>query len=102
MILDFGLSSYMSSSVIGRAVDNPTWCAPETLRGGGNKWYWLIDTIILIFLKNIEIEHGCASDVYSFGVILWELLSRDTFFGSFKFMVCWNIFKNWKNNWTSM
>jgi Protein tyrosine and serine/threonine kinase/C-terminal of Roc, COR, domain len=60
-VADFGLSrnTLLSSSLKAKVVDNPTWLAPEIM---GKKPY----------------TH--KSDVYSFGVILYELLTRLSFF----------------------
>eukprot|EP01105_Mastigella_eilhardi_P008792 TRINITY_DN2113_c0_g1_i5.p1 TRINITY_DN2113_c0_g1~~TRINITY_DN2113_c0_g1_i5.p1 ORF type:complete len:2389 (+),score=489.03 TRINITY_DN2113_c0_g1_i5:142-7308(+) len=62
-VADFGLTG-LQNAISLRAVDNPVWLAPEVMRH----------------------EHPTTkSDVYSFGVILWELITRDCFFGEVKF-----------------
>mmetsp|Transcript_13456 Transcript_13456/g.18567 ORF Transcript_13456/g.18567 Transcript_13456/m.18567 type:complete len:864 (+) Transcript_13456:1-2592(+) len=58
-VADFGLSGTIQT-VASMEVANPRWLAPE------------------IMLKG---EFTTASDVYSFGVVLWELLTREDFFG---------------------
>lgn len=66
-VSDFGLSveSEMALEVSGSVVDNPTWSAPEMLS---------------------KKKYSGKVDVYSFGVILWEMLTREFFFGHIKFM----------------
>lgn len=63
-VTDFGLSG-LAPTLAGREVDNPVWLAPEVLR---------------------EEEYTEKADVYSFGVILYELLTRQQYFGDFKFL----------------
>jgi len=60
-VADFGLSrnTVLSTTLKAKVVDNPTWLAPEIM---GKKSY----------------TH--KSDVYSFGVILYELLTRRSYF----------------------
>lgn len=58
----------LNSSFRTRAVDNPTWLAPEAMSLG---------------------RYGAPADVYALGVICWELAARATFFGSCQFM--WEI-----------
>ncbi|KAL6062523.1 Pleckstrin y domain [Balamuthia mandrillaris] len=54
-VADFGLSTQLTSSQIGRQVSNYAWLPPEILTGG---------------------EYNEKADVYGFGIILWELLTR--------------------------
>lgn len=61
-VADFGLSGSVRS-VSNVEVANPSWLAPEILR---------------------KEEFTTRCDVYSYGVILWEMLSRDTFFAEFQ------------------
>jgi len=64
-IADFGLSSKLfTDSLLDRAVENPTWCAPEVL---------------------METGYTQKADVYSFGIILWELLTRLLPYDNYKF-----------------
>jgi len=68
-ICDFGLSG-ISSVMVGRAVQNPVWVAPEVLKGEN-------------MISKADLP---KTDVYSFGVILWEIVTRAEFFGEEKFM----------------
>jgi serine/threonine protein kinase len=69
-VADFGLSRklLLSPELQSRVVDNPTWLAPEIIRG--------------------EPYTGKA-DVYSFGIILWEMLCRQRPYAEVEFM--WEI-----------
>src|SRR5262249_2874015 len=58
----------LNSSFRQRAVDNPTWLAPEAMSLG---------------------KYGAPADVYALGVICWELATRQTFYGDCSFM--WEI-----------
>jgi len=62
---DFGTSQHMEMLISGRKVDNPIWLAPEVLEDK-------------MFTEK--------ADVYAFGVILWEMVARQQFFASEKFM----------------
>jgi len=62
-IVDFGLSG-LSTIVTGRAVANPVWLAPEILRG-----------------DDTASGDQTKIDVYAFGVMMWELVTREDFFG---------------------
>jgi len=62
-VSDFGLSG-ARLTISNAEVANPRWLAPEIM----NKQ-----------------EFTEASDVYSYGVILWELLTRETFFSDISF-----------------
>jgi len=65
-IADFGTSKFLTGIPLqGRFVDNPVWLAPEIL---------------------LDRPYGVEVDTYAFGVILWELLTRDNFFGEINFM----------------
>ena len=64
-VADFGLSSRLFvDTLTDRAVENPTWCAPEVLE---NKPYTV------------------KADVYSYGMMLWELYTRELPFDNYKF-----------------
>ena len=64
-VADFGLSSRLFVDTLNdRAVENPTWCAPEIMQ---NKPYTE------------------KADVYSYGMMLWELLTRELPFENYKF-----------------
>eukprot|EP01103_Thecamoeba_quadrilineata_P007901 TRINITY_DN17723_c0_g1_i1.p1 TRINITY_DN17723_c0_g1~~TRINITY_DN17723_c0_g1_i1.p1 ORF type:complete len:1221 (-),score=174.69 TRINITY_DN17723_c0_g1_i1:174-3554(-) len=63
-VSDFGVSQVLVSTTAGRAVNNPIWLAPEVMRNE---------------------EYTEKADVYSFGVILWELTTRQDFFGEIEF-----------------
>lgn len=52
-----------------RKVDNPTWCAPEVIKG---------------------LPYDQRADVYSFGVICWELLTREKYYGEISVCCCWS------------
>ena len=55
-VADFGLSSITGKGGLkGRAVENPSWLAPEVMED--------------------KAEYTEKADVYSFGIILWELFS---------------------------
>eukprot|EP01105_Mastigella_eilhardi_P001278 TRINITY_DN1156_c0_g1_i1.p1 TRINITY_DN1156_c0_g1~~TRINITY_DN1156_c0_g1_i1.p1 ORF type:complete len:2213 (+),score=546.42 TRINITY_DN1156_c0_g1_i1:78-6716(+) len=62
-VADFGLAG-LQHSISTRAVENPVWLAPEVMR---------------------QEQPTLKSDVYSFGVILWELATREFFFGDCSF-----------------
>lgn len=64
-VADFGLSQVLASTTQGRSVANPVWLAPEIMKAE---------------------EYTEKADVYSFGVMLYELASRQDFFGDSKFM----------------
>ena len=64
-VADFGLSQVLASTTQGRSVANPVWLAPEIMKSE---------------------EYTEKADVYSYGVILYELASRQNFFGDCKFM----------------
>ena len=65
-ITDFGTSKkFTGVPITGRFVDNPLWLAPEVLIGKG---------------------YDMRVDTYAYGVILWELLSREDYFGDISFM----------------
>ncbi|EFA82412.1 leucine-rich repeat-containing protein [Heterostelium album PN500] len=51
-VSDFGLSRAVVQGFVSKVVDNPTWLAPEVLKG---------------------FEYNEKGDIYSFGMILWEL-----------------------------
>lgn len=59
-ISDFGTSQEVVKPITIRKVDNPTWCAPEVIKG---------------------LPYDQRADVYSFGVICWELLTREKYYG---------------------
>lgn len=67
-VSDFGITGRMYAQQSkaklseNREVQNPTWLAPEVLRGEGT---------------------SPASDVYAFGIILWELVTRQHPFAEF-------------------
>jgi serine/threonine protein kinase len=63
-VADFGLSG-LEHTLTGQPIQNPVWLAPEILSGE---------------------EFTVQSDVYAFGIILWELLTRENFFGEITFM----------------
>lgn len=64
-VADFGLSSRLFAGQLSdRAVENPTWCAPEVMK------------------KKPYTE---KADVYSYGIILWELLTRKMPFDNYTF-----------------
>lgn len=64
-VADFGLSSRLFVDRLhDRAVENPTWCAPEVMK------------------KKPYTE---KADVYSYGVMLWELLTRKLPFDNYTF-----------------
>ena len=58
---DFGTSLH-SYWLNGRVVDNPTWLAPEVMKG---------------------LEYSIESDVYSFGITLWEICTREQAFAEY-------------------
>lgn len=64
-ICDFSLSGFSTTVASRGGVENPVWLAPEVIA-----------------------NDSCSdkSDVYSFGVIMYELLTRSTFFGDISFM----------------
>jgi len=64
-IADFGLSQVLASTTQGRAVANPIWLAPEIMKAE---------------------EYTEKADVYSYGVMLYEIASRQVFFGDSNFM----------------
>ncbi|KAF2069948.1 hypothetical protein CYY_008735 [Polysphondylium violaceum] len=66
-VSDFGLSRTVVQSFVSKVVDNPTWLAPEVLKG---------------------FEYNEKGDIYSFGMILWELYHMELPFDEFdiKFM----------------
>ena len=64
-VADFGLSQVLASTTQGRSVANPVWLAPEIMKAE---------------------EYTEKADVYSYGVMLYELASRQDFFGDTKFM----------------
>jgi len=64
-VCDFGVSLSVANHTVGRRVDCPVWLAPEVMAG---KIYTV------------------KADVYSIGVILWELVTREFFFGEVRFM----------------
>ncbi len=66
-VADFGLSVRFGlvTEIKGSAVENPVWTAPEVIKGE-------------------TYDEKC--DVYSYGVILWELLTRQNFFGEIKWI----------------
>jgi serine/threonine protein kinase len=73
-VADFGLSTHLygtelRESLKTRAVENPTWQAPEVLG---------------------ERAYGLPSDVYSFGIILWELFVQQHPFREFNFRFLFN------------
>ena len=64
-IADFGLSSRLFvDTLTERAVENPTWCAPEVLQ---------------------KIPYTEKVDVYSYGMILWEMITREMPFNNYRF-----------------
>eukprot|EP01125_Pyxidicula_operculata_P013682 TRINITY_DN4547_c0_g1_i2.p1 TRINITY_DN4547_c0_g1~~TRINITY_DN4547_c0_g1_i2.p1 ORF type:complete len:582 (+),score=141.35 TRINITY_DN4547_c0_g1_i2:124-1869(+) len=63
-ISDFGTSKLLINPITGRFVDNPVWLAPEIMK---NEPY------------NEKV------DTYAYGVIIWELLTREEFFGEWSF-----------------
>ena len=63
-VADFGLSQALATSTKGRAVDNPIWLPPEVLENE---------------------DYTEKADVYAYGVILWEIATREDFFGEIKF-----------------
>eukprot|EP01133_Synstelium_polycarpum_P007241 gene7241-8418_t len=66
-VSDFGLSRTVVQSFVSKVVDNPTWQAPEVLKGS---------------------EYNEKGDIYSYGMILWELYHMELPFDEFgiKFM----------------
>ncbi|KAL6059624.1 Pleckstrin y domain [Balamuthia mandrillaris] len=61
---------------VGRKVDNPVWLAPEMIAAemsGQSE-----DALLAAVAKTV--------DIYSFGVILWELITRENYFGEVRFM----------------
>jgi serine/threonine protein kinase len=56
----FLISQEVVKPITIRKVDNPTWCAPEVIKG---------------------LPYDQRADTYSFGVICWELLTREKYFG---------------------
>eukprot|EP01127_Copromyxa_protea_P005655 TRINITY_DN1551_c0_g2_i1.p1 TRINITY_DN1551_c0_g2~~TRINITY_DN1551_c0_g2_i1.p1 ORF type:complete len:537 (-),score=105.19 TRINITY_DN1551_c0_g2_i1:268-1752(-) len=60
-ITDFGTSEFVKGPITKKKVDNPVWCAPETL------------------VPNPS--YDARADIYSYGVICWELLTRKDYFG---------------------
>jgi len=63
-VSDFGLSRTVVQSFVSKVVDNPTWLAPEVLKG---------------------FEYNEKGDIYSFGMILWELYHMELPFDEFDF-----------------
>ncbi|EGC33072.1 roco8, ROCO family protein [Dictyostelium purpureum] len=61
---DFGLSRTVVQSFVSKVVDNPTWLAPEVLKG---------------------FEYNEKGDIYSYGMILWELYHMELPFEEFDF-----------------
>jgi serine/threonine protein kinase/GTPase SAR1 family protein len=73
-VADFGLSTLMYTPELrqtlkARAVENPTWLAPEVLS---------------------ERAYGLPSDVYAFGIMLWELYTQSHPFREFNFRFLFN------------
>jgi len=64
-ISDFGTAQLVTQPITIRKVDNPVWQAPEILRSE---------------------PYNHKVDTYAYGVILFELLTRDTYFGEVKFI----------------
>eukprot|EP01103_Thecamoeba_quadrilineata_P004097 TRINITY_DN1381_c3_g1_i1.p1 TRINITY_DN1381_c3_g1~~TRINITY_DN1381_c3_g1_i1.p1 ORF type:complete len:1903 (+),score=318.22 TRINITY_DN1381_c3_g1_i1:778-5709(+) len=64
-VSDFGVSQVLVSTIANQPVQNPIWLAPELMR---------------------KEEYTEKADVYAFGVILWEICSREDFFGEESFM----------------
>eukprot|EP01129_Flabellula_baltica_P003408 TRINITY_DN13177_c0_g1_i1.p1 TRINITY_DN13177_c0_g1~~TRINITY_DN13177_c0_g1_i1.p1 ORF type:complete len:1086 (-),score=195.09 TRINITY_DN13177_c0_g1_i1:1811-5068(-) len=65
-VADFGLSKPLLTNSFNavRDVDNPTWLAPEILKGEAS---------------------GTKVDVYPYGLMLWELVAREVPYGGYKF-----------------
>ena len=65
-VADFGFSCSMSlfDSLQGKVVENPMWLAPEILAGS---------------------PYTLKADIYAYGVVMWEMLTRDIFFGDVQF-----------------
>jgi len=66
-IADFGLTRklMLAPTLVDKVVDNPVWLAPEILSGK---------------------HYNQRVDVYSYGVILYELITREDYFGEITFM----------------
>ena len=64
-VADFGLSSRLFVDQLqNRAVENPTWCAPE------------------VMVRNAYTE---KADVYPFAIMMWELLTREHPYDNYRF-----------------
>ena len=64
-VADFGLSSRLFiNSLQNRAVENPTWCAPEVM---------------------VRQAYSEKADVYPFGIMMWELLTREHPYDNYRF-----------------
>jgi serine/threonine protein kinase len=59
-----------SISIVSKVVDNPRWCAPESMF---SKIYFLVViNFVITVIKKAEYDE--KSDVYSFGIVLWEVI----------------------------
>eukprot|EP00026_Physarum_polycephalum_P000022 Phypoly_transcript_00022.p1 GENE.Phypoly_transcript_00022~~Phypoly_transcript_00022.p1 ORF type:complete len:3281 (-),score=556.54 Phypoly_transcript_00022:159-8669(-) len=63
-VADFGLSG-LENTIADRVVENPVWLAPEIM---------------------MRLGFTMQTDIYSYGVILWEIVTRQRYFGDIPFM----------------
>lgn len=67
----FLLLFHSNNVVVSKVVDNPRWCAPESMFLHIQVIYFKnINNMISVIKKS---EYDEKSDVYSFGIILWEV-----------------------------